>query len=113
MQGMYDAYMKTIFESMKITIEYKLEPLTRIHLYSTNANEPEPTGSVTYVYIFAIVAVFLIMIAAMNYMNLSTARSAGRAREVGLRKVVGSRRDLLISQFLAESIVLVLISLII
>ena len=47
MQGMYDAYMKSIFESMKIKIEYILEPITRIHLYSTNAGEPEPTGSIT------------------------------------------------------------------
>jgi putative ABC transport system permease protein len=113
MQGMYDAYMKTIFEAMKIKIEYKLEPLTRIHLYSTNQSEPEPTGSITYVYIFAIVAVFLVLIAAINYMNLATARSTRRAREVGLRKVVGSRRGPLISQFLSESIVLTVISLVI
>jgi len=113
MQGMYDAYMKSIFESMKIKIEYILEPITRIHLYSTNASEPAPTGSITYVYIFAIVAVFLVLIAAMNYMNLATARSARRAREVGLRKVVGSRRGPLVLQFLSESIVFTLISLII
>jgi putative ABC transport system permease protein len=112
-QGMYDAHMKTIFEPLKIKIEYILEPITRIHLYSTNAAEPEPTGSITYVIIFGIVALFLILIAAMNYMNLATARSAGRAREVGLRKVVGSRRGLLVSQFLSESIVLTLISLLI
>lgn len=112
-QGMYDAHMKTIFEPLKIKIEYILEPITRIHLYSTNAGEPEPTGSVTYVIIFAIVAFFLILIAAMNYMNLATARSASRAREVGLRKVVGSRRGPLVSQFLAESIVLTLVSLVI
>lgn len=110
-QGMYDAHMKTIFEPLKIKIEYILEPITRIHLYSTNPGEPEPTGSVTYVVIFGIVALFLILIAAMNYMNLATARSAGRAREVGLRKVVGSRRGPLVSQFLSESIVLTLISL--
>lgn len=113
MQGMYDAHMKTIFERLKIKIEYILEPITKIHLYSTNAAEPEPTGSITYVIIFGIVALFLILIAAMNYMNLATARSAGRAREVGLRKVVGSRRGLLVSQFLAESIVLTMISLLI
>ena len=83
-QEMYDAYMKTIFGGMNITIEYILEPMTRIHLYSTNAGEPEPTGSITYVYIFAIVALFLVLIAAMNYMNLATARSTRRAREVGL-----------------------------
>ena len=112
LEGMYDAYMKTIFESLKITIKYKLEPLTRIHLYSTNAQEPEPTGSVTYVYIFAIVAIFLVLIAAMNYMNLATARSARRAREVGLRKVVGSRRSPLVMQFLSESIIFTVISLI-
>lgn len=110
-QGMYDAHMKTIFEPLKIKIEYILEPITRIHLYSTNPGEPEPTGSVTYVVIFGIVALFLILIAAMNYMNLATARSAGRAREVGLRKVVGSRRGPIVSQFLSESIVLTLISL--
>jgi putative ABC transport system permease protein len=113
MQGMYAAYMEPIFGSLNITIEYILEPIKRIHLYSTNANEPVPTGSITYVYIFAIVALFLVLIAAMNYMNLSTARSARRAREVGLRKVVGSRRRLLVAQFLSESIIFTVISLII
>jgi putative ABC transport system permease protein len=113
MKGMYDAYMKTIFEPLKITITYHLEPITRIHLYSKNAGEPEPTGSITYVYIFAVVAIFLILIASMNYMNLATARSTRRAREVGLRKVVGSRRGPLVLQFLSESIVFTLISLII
>lgn len=113
MQGMYDAHMKTIFEPLKITIEYILEPVTKIHLTSTNANEPEPTGSITYVIIFGIVALFLLLIAAMNYMNLSTARSTRRAREVGLRKVVGSRRGPLVAQFLSESVVLTIISLII
>ena len=112
MKGMYDAYMKTIFEPLKINITYHLEPLTRIHLYSTNAQEPEPTGSITYVYIFGIVAIFLILIASMNYMNLATARSTRRAREVGLRKVVGSRRGPLVMQFLSESIVFTLISVI-
>jgi len=112
MQAMYDAYMKSIFGALNITIDYILEPMTRIHLYSTNANEPEPTGSITYVYIFAIVALFLILIAAMNYMNLATARSAKRAREVGLRKVVGSRRGSLIAQFLSESTAFTIISLV-
>jgi putative ABC transport system permease protein len=112
-QGMYDAHMKTIFEPLKIKIEYILEPITKIHLYSTNPGEPEPTGSITYVIIFGIVALFLVLIAAMNYMNLATARSASRAREVGLRKVVGSRRGPLVAQFLSESVVLTIISLII
>jgi putative ABC transport system permease protein len=112
-QGMYDAHMKTIFEPLKIKIEYILEPITRIHLYSTNPGEPEPTGSITYVVIFGIVALFLVLIAAMNYMNLATARSTRRAREVGLRKVVGSRRGPLVTQFLSESVILTIISLLI
>jgi putative ABC transport system permease protein len=112
MQGMYDAYMKPIFGALNVKIEYILEPITRIHLYSTNPGEPEPTGSITYVYIFAIVALFLVLIAAMNYMNLATARSSGRAREVGLRKVVGSHRRYLVYQFLAESTLFTVISLI-
>jgi putative ABC transport system permease protein len=113
-QAMYGTYMKPIFESIKMNlkIEYILEPITRIHLYSTNAGEPEPTGSITYVYIFAIVAIFLVLIAAMNYMNLATARSARRAREVGLRKVVGSRRGPLMLQFLSESTFFTIISLV-
>lgn len=112
LQEMYPKYMAPIFERIGISINYILEPITDIHLKSTNANEPEPTGSIAYVYIFAIVALFLILIAAMNYMNLATARSAKRAREVGLRKVVGSNRRSLILQFLTESTVFTLISLI-
>jgi putative ABC transport system permease protein len=113
MQQMYTTYMKPIFGPVNIKAEYILESINRIHLYSTNAGEPEPTGSITYVYIFAIVALFLILIAAMNYMNLATARSTRRAREVGLRKVVGSKRGPLVLQFLSESIVFTIISLLI
>jgi putative ABC transport system permease protein len=112
MQGMYVAYMEPIFGPINIKVEYILEPITRIHLYSTNPGEPEPTGSITYVYIFAIVALFLVLIAAMNYMNLATARSAGRAREVGMRKVAGSRRGALVLQFLTESILFTVVSLV-
>ena len=111
-QDMYGTYMKPIFGPMNIKMEYILEPITKIHLYSTKAGEPEPTGSITYVYIFFIVAIFLVLIAAMNYMNLATARSTRRAREVGLRKVVGSRRGPLMIQFLSESMVFTIISLI-
>jgi putative ABC transport system permease protein len=110
--GMYDKYMAEIFERMNIKIVYHLEPITRIHLHSTSASEPEPTGSIAYVYIFVAVALFLILIAAMNYMNLATARSIRRAREVGLRKVLGSNRAGLIMQFLAESAALTIIALI-
>ena len=111
-QEMNGKYMASIFEKIGIKIEYILNPLTDIHLKSTYQGEPEPTGSYAYVIIFAIVALFLILIAAMNYMNLATARSTKRAREVGLRKVVGSHRSSLIFQFITESIVITFISLI-
>ncbi|MCK5029360.1 MAG: ABC transporter permease, partial [Bacteroidales bacterium] len=111
-QEMYGKYMAEIFEEIGITIEYILEPITDIHLTSTHEGEPEPTGSFAYVMIFAIVALFLILIAAMNYMNLATARSTKRAREVGLRKVVGSHRGSLILQFIMESALFTFISLI-
>jgi putative ABC transport system permease protein len=113
MQGMYAAYMEPIFGPVNVKVEYLLEPIKEIHLYSTKSGEPEPTGSITYVYIFAIVAIFLVLIAAMNYMNLATARSSSRAREVGLRKVVGSRRGPLVLQFLSESVIFTIISLVI
>lgn len=111
-QEMYGKYMAEIFERMDIKINYILQPITDIHLKSTFEGEPEPTGSYAYVLIFGIVALFLILIAAMNYMNLATARSTKRAREVGLRKVVGSNRGSLIVQFLTESTVLTFISLV-
>jgi len=111
-QEMYGKYMAEIFESMDISIEYILDPILDIHLKSTYQGEPEPTGSYAYVIIFAIVALFLILIAAMNYMNLATARSTKRAREVGLRKVVGSNRGSLIIQFITESVLFTFISLV-
>jgi putative ABC transport system permease protein len=67
------------------------------------ANEPEELGSVTYIYIFSAVAFFMLLIACINYMNLTTARSARRGKEIGIRKVTGSSRLQLISQFLVES----------
>ncbi|MGW8316313.1 MAG: ABC transporter permease, partial [Bacteroidales bacterium] len=111
-QEMYDRYIASRFEEMGIHVEYELTALTRIHLYSDNANEPQPTGSIQYVIIFSIVAFFLILIATLNYINLATARSARRAREISLRKVSGSGRRLLIFQFLTESVLLTVISLI-
>lgn len=80
-------------------------PLTKIHLYSTLMDEQEPTGNVEYVYIFTVIAIFILLIACINFMNLSTARSAGRAKEVGVRKVLGSSKAQLIRKFLIESII--------
>jgi putative ABC transport system permease protein len=81
-------------------------PLTDIHLHSTLSDEKEPTGNAEYVYIFIVIAAFILLIACVNFMNLSTARSAGRAREVSVRKVLGAHRGGLISQFLVESVLM-------
>jgi putative ABC transport system permease protein len=82
---------------------FPTEPLTKIHLYSNTSTEIEASGNAQYVYIFIVIAVLILLIACINFMNLSTARSAGRAREVGVRKVLGSNRWALICQFLIES----------
>ena len=86
-----------------------LQPLKDIRLHSQLRSEIEPTGNLAYVYVFAIVAVFVLIIACINFINLSTARSVKRAKEVGLRKVVGAQRKQLMGQFLGESILVSLL----
>jgi len=86
-------------------IKCSLVPLTDIHLYSDVADELGTNGSIQYVYIFSSIAIFILLIACINFMNLSTAHSANRAKEVGVRKVLGSPRNKLIAQFLTESLV--------
>ncbi len=93
--------------------EITLTPLRDIHLHSDRKGELEPNGSITYVYLFGIIAAFILIIACINFMNLSTARSSNRAKEVGVRKVMGSLRSHLVRQFLTESILVTLLSFII
>jgi putative ABC transport system permease protein len=89
---------------------YFFQPIRDIHLHSNLENEIKANGNITYVYVLIAIAAFLIIIACVNFMNLATARSASRAREVGIRKIVGSTKGLLIRQFLFESLVTSLIS---
>ena len=103
LQPMYDKYLASLFAQYNIKMRFGAQPITSIHLHSDMANEPEELGSMSYIYIFSAVAFFMLLIACINYMNLTTARSARRAKEIGIRKVTGSSKLQLISQFLIES----------
>lgn len=109
---MYEKYMASIFSPYNVKINYVVQPIVDIHLRSDLNNEPEELGSMSYIYTFSAVALFMILIACINYMNLTTARSARRAKEIGIRKVSGSLQRHLIAQFLTESTVITLASLI-
>lgn len=87
-------------------VKYSLMPLAQIHLHSNKVAEMGANGDMEYVYIFSVIAIFILLIACVNFMNLSTARSSNRAKEIGVRKVVGSLRSHLVSQFLTESILI-------
>src|SRR5258708_29797377 len=87
-----------------------LQPLTAIHLHSDLTADLEPAGDIRYVYIFSAIAGFMLLIACINFMNLSTASASRRSREVGIRKVLGSQRIELVRQFLAESLLLTLVA---
>jgi putative ABC transport system permease protein len=89
---------------------YHMQPMTDLHLYSKVDGNIDASGDIAYVYLLSAVSIFIILIACINFMNLSTARSTGRAKEVGIRKTVGAPRSRLISQFLLESVIISAIS---
>jgi len=91
-------------------LKYSLMNIRDIHLYSDRSAEHEANSDIKYVWIFGLVALMVLLLACVNFMNLSTARSAGRAREVGVRKALGSNRGALVRQFLTESMLLTAIS---
>ncbi len=122
--GMVEKYMgPQIQQSMGISLKqfitkgnhlgFALQPLTSIHLYSHANYELSPPGNAMYVYIFGAIAIFMLLIACINFINLSTASASQRAKEVGVRKVIGSGKMQLVKQFLLESALLVFIALLI
>ncbi|MBK8501119.1 MAG: ABC transporter permease [Saprospiraceae bacterium] len=104
-------HVAVIFDQFDIKIRYELINLADIHLRSDFEGEPEPVGKMGFIYIFGAVAIFMLLIACINYMNLATARSTKRALEVGIRKVLGSERRQLVGQFLSESVIFSLVAL--
>lgn len=92
---------------------FELQPITKIHLNSALEAELEPNGKAVYVYTFGVVAILILIIACLNFMNLSSANSINRAQEVILRKVAGAERRLLVLQFLVESVIYSLVALVI
>jgi len=92
------------------TFKFFLQPLTDIHLHSASKYELESAGDIHYVYIFAALAIFVLLLACINFTNLSTAAATKRAKEIGVRKVLGSEKNRLVWQFLTESLMLTLFS---
>jgi putative ABC transport system permease protein len=108
----YDKYMKPIGDQINASFSMRYTPLEKTH-FAKGLGAELPTGNMAYVFIFTAVAFFILLLATINYMNMATARSANRAREVGMRKVVGAYRNQLVTQFLSESVFMAIIALII
>src|SRR5579862_3139016 len=108
---LYDKYMAPIFAQFNIKIHYGVQSVPSIHLHSDMGSEQEELGNISYIRIFSAVALFMLLIACINYMNLTTARSARRAKEIGIRKVTGSSKSQLVAQFLIESILTAIVAL--
>jgi len=107
-----DDIYKTHVSEKTLKVNFWLQPLTAIHLHSNYQVDLPGHGNIQYVNIFFVVALFILSVACINFMNLATARSARRAKEVGLRKVVGAGRKQLIGQFLGESMLISFVSLV-
>ena len=96
--------MKSLGDQINGSFTLMAKPLARVHHYSSDLGYDQPVGNIKYVYIFSLVAILILIIACINYMNLATARSARRSKETGMRKIAGAQRKMLIRQFLIESI---------
>jgi putative ABC transport system permease protein len=108
----YDKYMSSLGKQINASFSLKATRIDRVH-YNTHLEFDLPAGNFSYIIIFSLVGVFMLLIASLNYMNMATARSVNRSKEVGMRKVIGAGKGSLIRQFLSESMVLVVLALII
>ena len=111
LNAQFPGFIERHFGDSWIGATLSLQALSDIHLRSHHGYELSPNGQESYVYFFSAIALFILLVACINFMNLATARSAERAKEVGVRKALGARRAQLIGQFLSESVVLSLLAL--
>jgi putative ABC transport system permease protein len=108
-----DNYLSTLKKVLGGDLGFFIQPITDIHLHSKLGYDTPGNSDIAYVYIFSTIVFFILLIACINFMNLATARSSGRAKEVGLRKVMGAEKQMLIKQFLAESMLYCIVSLVV
>jgi putative ABC transport system permease protein len=111
--GFTERHLGPQMKEWKMRYDFILQPLTSIHLHSNRRYEIEPTGTMQYIFIFSTIGIFILLIAGINYMNLATAGSARRAKEVGVKKVLGAAKSQLVLQYLVEAVIVSLISLVI
>ncbi|MGB3860574.1 MAG: ABC transporter permease [Candidatus Aminicenantaceae bacterium] len=112
MPEFFQKYLGNIINQVNIKINPRLQPLASIHLHSNLDAEIRANSDIRYIYIFSAIAIFILLIACINFMNLATARSAIRAQEVGMRKVIGAEKKQLVFQFFGETVFLAFLALI-